>query len=289
MCTEWNNIISGFRQLARKRNQLDVQEKILFKKSIEIRHSKQKDLTIDICCAIDENSILVCDSEHGIACVLNGKGEVISDLDIMPGEKPLKIRGICTFGGRIFIMDSINRQIQIFNSDYSLNSIIKVKEFQPASICCSRDQNIILVTSLWRVAILDPNGKRITTFGSHGPAKEQFRFAVGIACNSRDEIIVLDVIESEVKFFDQRGNLVRVFGSLGSKPRQFILPSGICTDEDDNILVVDAGNNRVCIFTPESFPIQQIPTREKPLNSCTVGRSIVVVNGDQFIDIFSNL
>ncbi len=110
--------------------------------------------------------------------------------------------------GRIFISDSLNFRIQIFNSDW---------EFQ-------------------------------NSFGKVGNSPGFFSRPRGVAVDSDGNIYVVDALFDNVQVFDAMGTLLMDFGSPGYGYGEFWLPSGIFIDSMDKIYVADSYNKRIQVF-----------------------------------------
>jgi len=99
-----------------------------------------------------------------------------------------------------------------------------------------------------RIQIFNPEGNFISTFGSKGNRNGQFNHPIGIIIDSKGNIIVSDQKNYRIQIFDSNGNFISTFGSHGDKIGQFKFPGGICVDKNDNIYVCDSWNNRIQIF-----------------------------------------
>jgi DNA-binding beta-propeller fold protein YncE len=110
--------------------------------------------------------------------------------------------------GRIFVSDSLNFRIQIFDSNW---------EFQ-------------------------------NSFGQAGNGPGFFSRPRGVAVDSEGNIYVVDALFDNVQIFDALGNLLMDFGGPGYGYGEFWLPSGIFIDSMDRIYVSDTYNRRVQVF-----------------------------------------
>jgi len=110
-------------------------------------------------------------------------------------------RGICVgLNGNIFVADSMNHRIQIF----------------------------------------DPEENFISSFGSNGNKNGEFDFPCSLAINSKGNILVCDYEKDRIQIFDSEGKFISTFGSMGNENGQFNYPSGICVDKNDRIYVCDS-------------------------------------------------
>jgi len=136
--------------------------------------------------------------------------------------------------GNIYVADSSNRRVQIFNSVGVFQSMFGwgVKTGAAAfEICTSSCQG-----------------------GSFGSGDGQFRSPDGIAVDIPGNIYVTDMNNHRVQKFNSAVAFQLKFGanggdgSFGSGDGQFNSPEGIAVDSSGNIYVADTGNKRVQIF-----------------------------------------
>jgi sugar lactone lactonase YvrE len=110
--------------------------------------------------------------------------------------------------GRIYITDSLNARIQVFEPDLSYAGQI----------------------------------------GSRGNRPGHFSQPKGIAASRHGHIYIVDSHFEAVQIFDQFGQLLLSFGEEGRGPAQFWLPAGIYIGSDDRIWIADSYNRRVQVF-----------------------------------------
>lgn len=100
----------------------------------------------------------------------------------------------------------------------------------------------------FRVQIFDADGKFLSKFGGIGTGFGQFSKPKGIGVDSEGHIYVSDAAFNNVQIFDQEGRLLLFFGDLGSRRGQFWLPAGIAVDAQNRIYVADQFNERINIY-----------------------------------------
>lgn len=100
----------------------------------------------------------------------------------------------------------------------------------------------------FRVQIFNPDGGFLTSFGKLGDGSGNFSKPKGIAVDSDGHIYVVDAHFDNVQIFDRQGNLLLVFGSSGNGKGEFILPAGIYISSSDRIYVADSYNKRIQMF-----------------------------------------
>ncbi|HEY2835485.1 MAG TPA: peptidyl-alpha-hydroxyglycine alpha-amidating lyase family protein [Rhizomicrobium sp.] len=84
-----------------------------------------------------------------------------------------------------------------------------------------------------RVVKLDPNGKFIMQWGSHGTGPGQFEMPHSLAMDSQGRLFVADRGNNRVQIFDQNGKFIATWS-------QFSRPSGVYVDVNDVLYVTDS-------------------------------------------------
>jgi len=125
----------------------------------------------------------------------------------------------------------------------------------------SNERIFICDTLNHRIQIFDSEGKFLSTFGSEGNGNGQFGGPIGISINSKDNILICDNANNRVQKFNSEQKFITTFGSKGNGIGQFNNPRGICVDKNDNIYVCDTGNNRIQIFDSEGKFISVIGSK----------------------------
>ncbi len=100
----------------------------------------------------------------------------------------------------------------------------------------------------FRIQIFNSSGEFVSTFGQIGDASGYMARPKGIATDSFGNIYVADALFHVVQVFDQAGNFLYRFGEQGQGKAQFWMPTGIYIDENNYIYIADTYNTRVQIF-----------------------------------------
>lgn len=160
-------------------------------------------------------------------------------------------RGLCVYQGLVFVADTQNQRIQVFNRIGDWQYLIRAGAQQdylktPCNVTVSPQGQIFVVDSgLHRVAIFDQSGRFIRAFGSQGKARGEFLNPYGIAVSSKGEVYVADVENSRIQVLDAQGKVNKNFGRPGTRPGEFKTPYSIALDANDNLFVLDYGIPRV--------------------------------------------
>jgi DNA-binding beta-propeller fold protein YncE len=100
-----------------------------------------------------------------------------------------------------------------------------------------------------RVEIFDADGGFMSEFGKGGDGPARFARPKGIAIDCDGHIWVADEVQSRVQVFDKDGRLLIYFGQLGWYPGQFQALYGIAYDKQNNrVITSEQFPGRVQIF-----------------------------------------
>ncbi len=99
-----------------------------------------------------------------------------------------------------------------------------------------------------RIQVFDQDGNFIDTFGRLGDAPGTFGRPKGIAIDQEGHIYVVDAAFNNVQIFNDEGQVLLVFGGYGEDKGHLILPAGIAIDKDDQIYVVEQWNKRLTVY-----------------------------------------
>lgn len=152
--------------------------------------------------------------------------------------------------GLIYVADTDNRRIQVFNSGGTLLHILKGKGEKdifdkPTALALAADETLyVLDAHRGLVSIFNPEGQRIGAFGSLGAAFQQFKAPVDVAL-SPDEVFVLDSGLASVRVFSRKGEFLRSFATEGDGKGDLKVPSALLVVDQTTLLVADTGNARL--------------------------------------------
>ena len=135
--------------------------------------------------------------------------------------------------GLVYIADSGNNRVQIFNPDGSF-----LRQFGSA---CKLD----------------------TGEGCQGDGRGQLNEPWGIAVGGDGSIYVSDTWNHRIQKFDNQGNFITMWGRFDSTggelgaPSVFYGPRSLVVGQDGNVYVMDTGNKRVQVFAPDGQFVAQ--------------------------------
>ena len=99
-----------------------------------------------------------------------------------------------------------------------------------------------------RIQIFDADGNFLSMFGRGGDGPGYFGRPKGLAVDRDGHIWVADTTMDRVQVFDREGRLAAFFGMHGTLPGQFVLPTGIAIDSQNRVLVTEQFKGRLQIF-----------------------------------------
>jgi sugar lactone lactonase YvrE len=159
----------------------------------------------------DRNRILVADAGLHHVAVLSLAGNLLGHIGSRgtgPGEFNFPTNIAIDADGRIYVSDSLNFRVQIF----------------------------------------DPDLQFAGQFGERGNRPGHFSQPKGVTVSRHGHIYVVDAHFESVQIFDQQGRLLLSFGQEGRGPGEFWVPAGVFAAADDRIWVADTHNRRIQVF-----------------------------------------
>lgn len=99
-----------------------------------------------------------------------------------------------------------------------------------------------------RIEMFDADGQFVSTFGKAGDGPADFERPRSIAVDCDGHLWVVDAGQNMVKVFDQQGRLLIYFGEQGYYPGQFMGPWGITIGPSNQVVVSETFPGRVQVF-----------------------------------------
>ncbi len=219
-----------------------------------------------------------------------------------------KANGIAvTITGEIFVVDSLNNNVQAFNPDYTARNgtansfggagASPGKFLQPTGITYEKaaDQLAVTDTRNGRIQFFSTSGQYLKSIGSFGAGPLRFTSPQSVSFEySTDQttlkrIYIVDSYQSTVQVIDGiTGEFVRYIGSYGVTDGKLTTPSDILFNKS-NQLVIANGTGKLSLFgvaDPTTGPYLQINTVPQATNASTLtisgtttGSSITLSSG----------
>lgn len=178
-----------------------------------------------------------------------------------PGQMSSPKAIFVTNDKRIFVADSGNNRIEIFDNDGTLNyefgrSGKKYGQFDSPQGIAVNGKGMIFVADTMnnRVQVFNHDGIFLNVLGSgsgnlQDPQAQScgdFNMPRSLAVDSRDRLYVVDGEGTRIKQFDENGNCLKTIGE--PSPATFVKIADISVDQNDNLYVADAGAFQVKMF-----------------------------------------
>jgi len=168
--------------------------------------------------------------------------------------------GIAVYHGRIYVTDTVQRVILLFDAPGRDFKVIGQdgpgQLIKPIGIAIDHHDGTVYVAdnTAKRVVVFDTDGKFLRAIGS----AQRLRRPTGVAISpDGNKLYVVDTggvdsSEHHMYIFDAHsGDLLKTIGTRGKEEGQFNLPLQAATAPDGTVYVVDSGNFRVEAFTPD--------------------------------------
>lgn len=170
-------------------------------------------------------------------------------------------RGITISQGLIFVADTGNQRVQVFNKLGEWQFLIQLTDGpepmrSPCSVAVDTVGRVYVLDSLdSKIRIFDNFGLILESFGEKGKGRGQLSSPSGISISpTTNHIYIADTENHRIQVFDNNGNTIKIFGKYGTRTGEFKTPYGIAVDKDDNVFVIDYGVPRVQMIDKVGIP-----------------------------------
>jgi DNA-binding beta-propeller fold protein YncE len=159
--------------------------------------------------------------------------------------------------GKVFIADTGNHRIQVFNLKGDFQYMFKVKSgpeekpSDPVDVLVSRLNKYVYISDNdnHKIKVYHQNGTFEFEWGKFGEEPGKFRYPGILAQNEYNEIFVVDVLNTRVQKFDPFGNFIAEIGSWGVLPGKLFRPKGVAVDKKNRVFVTDSYMGVVQVFS----------------------------------------
>jgi DNA-binding beta-propeller fold protein YncE len=166
-------------------------------------------------------------------------------------EKLLKPVGLTIVGNRIYVVDSILREVCVFDNNGKFIFSFGRNHFErPSGIAYSQEDQIVYVTDTAEhtVEVFTVGGKFIEQIGSRGTGAGKFNFPTHLWVDKSGKLYVSDTLNYRIQVFSRNHRFLQMFGRQGDRPGNFAHPYGVATDTFGNIYVIDRQFENVQLF-----------------------------------------
>ena len=160
-------------------------------------------------------------------------------------------RGLIVQKGKVYIADSDNKRVSVFQNDGEFHLTIGSGQLGTPSDVTVNSNNQLLISNHAHhcIYVFTLDGDYVQKFGATETQKGQISNAYGVAVDLYGFTFVSDILNHHVLIFDEDGKCINSFGSEGSSIGQFESPFGIGISSNGIIYVCDRYNKRVQIFS----------------------------------------
>lgn len=178
---------------------------------------------------------------------------------VSTGEAMAKPYGVAAYHGRIYITDTLQQSVQVFDIPgqrfYKIGEEDAGRLVMPLGIDVDGSGNIFVVDgSAKLVQVFDKDGKHQRTIGSGSGLSRPSGIAVDES-GSRVYVVDTGTVTNQlhrVRVYDgKEGKHLFDIGKRGSLNGEFNLPRDVVVGTDGLLYVVDGGNFRVQVFKPD--------------------------------------
>jgi sugar lactone lactonase YvrE len=165
--------------------------------------------------------------------------------------------------GRIYVLDSGNHRVQVFDELGQVQSSWGASGTEPGLFNepwgIAVDESHVYVADTWnhRIQKFSLDGEFVASFGMSGSATEEadglglFFGPRSIILTNDDQLLVTDTGNHRMQLLDKDGNFLQQFGSFGNLLGQMNEPVGLGQGPDGSIYLADTWNSRVQQFSPD--------------------------------------
>jgi DNA-binding beta-propeller fold protein YncE len=165
--------------------------------------------------------------------------------------------GIDISQGRVWIADTGNRRIQVFDGNGHFLHMFPVaarpgeKPADPVDVLALglRQHVYVADNDNHNIKVYNHSGVFQFSFGKFGQGTGEFRYPATLAANEFNQIFVVDVLNTRVQKFDPFGNYLTFIGSWGVLPGNLFRPKGVAVDKKNRVFVSDSYMGLVQAFT----------------------------------------
>lgn len=168
--------------------------------------------------------------------------------------------GVAVAGDEVFVSDSRNGRIQVFDSNGEFRRAFGRPGKAPGEL--GRPMNLtarhgrLYVPEYFndRIQVFDLEGASRQIIGNSGGAKARFDAPGGVAVAQDGSILVADFYNQRVLHLTAGGRFIRQWGKtreIGVSAGQFNYPTDAAVGRDGTIFVADGYADRVQAFTPD--------------------------------------
>jgi DNA-binding beta-propeller fold protein YncE len=206
-----------------------------------------------------DGGVVVVDSGNDRLVLLNPQGAVRRVIG-GPGREPGRFSsplGVAIGpGGLIYVADTGNRRIQIFEKDGSYRFDFPLpagkKPADPTDLAIDLSSGLIALTDNDNhvIRVVQPDGREVTRWGGEGDAPGQFKYPFSCVIDIGGSVLVTDTLNARIQFFTFNGEHQASLGEFGLAPGKIFRPSGVARDGSQRVWVTDPFAGVIQVYDP---------------------------------------
>lgn len=168
--------------------------------------------------------------------------------------------GIAVANGEVFVADSRNGRIQVFDFDGNFKRMFGTPGDKPGEL--GRPMNLeIDADELYvpeyfndRIQVFGLEGSPRRIIGSAGSGPGEFSAPGGVAVGTNGELYVADFYGQRVQQLKRDGAFIRQWGTTDRSSHatgHFYYPTDVALDRSGNVYMADGYGNRIQVFGPD--------------------------------------
>lgn len=159
--------------------------------------------------------------------------------------------------GKVFIADTGNHRVQVFDLKGNFLSMFTVKSGQkerpsdPVDVLSSPIKNYLYISDNdnHKIKVYSQDGAFQFEWGKLGEGPGEFRYPAMLTLNEYNEVFIVDVLNTRAQKFDPFGNYISDISSWGVLPGNLFRPKGVTVDKKNRVYISDSYLGVVQTFT----------------------------------------
>jgi len=124
---------------------------------------------------------------------------------------------------------------------------------RPQGVCATEGRVFVADTGNHRVQVFDPEGRFLRSWGRKGELPGEMNEPAGLAVCASGLVYVADALNRRVQVFWQDGAFAGVLSGRTNGPGHFNQPSDVAVSSSGQLLVCDPMNCRLQVFTQDQY------------------------------------
>ncbi len=163
--------------------------------------------------------------------------------------------GIAVSDAEVFVSDSRNGKIQVFDFDGNFKRAFGEKELgRPMNLTIH--DNELYVADYWNdnILIYSLDGELLRSIGQAGNGPSEFNGVAGVAVNDKGELFVADFSNQRIQHLRPDGEFIEQLGTtekVGISSGEMNYPTDVAIATDGTLYVADGYNDRIQVFSSD--------------------------------------